>query len=88
MEAIWGFQLNEGSGGRTRLVVSGHQTFRPRWIERFVSDWLLLPTAWIMQARMLAVLKRNIERATNAQVHTVSESRDGPVGTKNLSATG
>lgn len=88
MEAIWGFQLNEGSGGRTRLVVSGYQTFRPRWIERFVSDWLLLPTAWIMQARMLAVLKRNIERATNAQVHTVSESRDGPVGTKNLSATG
>jgi len=71
MEAIWGFLLNELPGERTRLVVSGYQIFRPRWIERFVSDWLLLPVAWTMQARMLAVLRRNIERATNAQAHTV-----------------
>jgi len=87
MEAIWGFQLNELSGGRTRLVVSGYQTFRPRWIERFVSDWLLLPTAWIMQARMLAVLRRNVERATHPQVDTVTVSEDRPVQSENPPVT-
>jgi hypothetical protein len=66
MEAIWGFLLNELPGGRTRLLVSGYQTFRARWIERFAANWLLLPVSWIMSARMLAVLKRNIERATHA----------------------
>ncbi len=80
MEAIWGFQLNEVSGERTRLVISGYQTFRPHWIERIVAEWLLLPIAWIMQARMLAVLKRNAQRATNPQVlHTVTLSEKRPV---------
>jgi hypothetical protein len=65
MEAIWGFQLNELPGERTRLVVSGYQTFRPRRIERFAAE-SLLPVSWIMQARMLAVLQRNIERAAHA----------------------
>jgi proline iminopeptidase len=64
MEGLWGFQLNELSGERTRLVVSGYQTIRPRWLERFESYWLFPPVVWIMQARMLAVLKRNIERAS------------------------
>ena len=87
MEAIWGFLLNELPGGRTRLVVSGYQTFRPRWVERFVADWLLLPVSWIMSTRMMAVLKRNIERATNARVHMVSVSHDGPNESEHLSAT-
>jgi proline iminopeptidase len=87
MEGIWGFQLNELPGGRTRLVISGYQTYRPRWIERFVADWLVLPTAWIMQARMLVVLKRNIERATSAQVHTVTVSQDRSAESGDLSAT-
>ena len=30
MEALWGFQLNTLPYGRSRLVVSGYQTFRPR----------------------------------------------------------
>lgn len=89
MEAIWGFLLNELPGGRTRLVVSGYQTFRPRGIERFAADWVLLPVSWIMQARMLAVLKRNIERAAHAhaQADTVTASQDGPVPSADLSAT-
>jgi proline iminopeptidase len=87
MEGIWGFLLNELPGGRTRLVVSGYQTFRPRWIERFAADWLLLPMSWIMSARMLAVLKRNIERATQAQAPAVAVSPDGPVQSGDLSAT-
>lgn len=74
MEGLWGFQLNELPGGRTRLVISGYQTYRPRWIERFLRDWVVLPTAWIMQARMMVVLKRNIERATSADARKVTVS--------------
>ncbi|HUC36224.1 MAG TPA: hypothetical protein VMR97_03790 [Acidimicrobiales bacterium] len=66
VEGLWGFQLNELPGGRTRLVIGGYQAIRPQWLERFVNYWLYIPVTWIMQARMLAVLKRNIERASNA----------------------
>ena len=61
MEGLWGFQLNELPGGRTRLVVDGYQIMRPRWVERFYNYWVYVPVVWIMQARMLAVLKRNVE---------------------------
>jgi proline iminopeptidase len=66
-EGLWAFLLNKLPGGRTRLVISGYQTFRPRWLERFVNYWLYIPAVWPMQARMLAVLKRNIERAAQAR---------------------
>jgi proline iminopeptidase len=71
MEGLWGFLLNELPGGRTRLVIGGYETFRPRWLGRFYSYWLGIPVVWIMQARTLAVLKRNIERAANARTRTV-----------------
>ena len=66
VEGLWGFLLNELPGGRTRLVIGGYQAIRPRWLGRFVFYWLYVPVTWIMQARMLVVLKRNIERATLA----------------------
>lgn len=62
-EGLWGFWLKELPGGRTRLLVGGYETFRPRWLGRIVSFWLSPVVVWVMQARMLAVLKRNIERA-------------------------
>ena len=74
IEGLWGFLLNEVSGGRTRLVVGGYQAIRPRWLGRFVFYWLYIPVTWIMQARMLAVLKRNIERAAKPTL-TVSPGR-------------
>jgi hypothetical protein len=61
--------------GRTRLVISGYQAFRPRWIELFVTSWLYIPVVWIMQARMLAVLKRSIERAAEATWRPPDDSR-------------
>jgi hypothetical protein len=61
MEGYWAFQLTELSGGRTRLVVGGYQAARPRLFERFMYDWVFPAVVWMMQARMLAVLKRNIE---------------------------
>jgi proline iminopeptidase len=85
MEAIWGFLLKGLPGGSTRLVVSGYQTFRPKWIERFAADWLLLPVSWIMSARMLAVLKRNIERASHAQLHAATVRADGPIRSEGFS---
>ena len=68
---LWAFLLTELPGGRTRLVISGYQTLRPRWLERFVNYWLYIPVVWPMQARMLAVLKRNIERANQARTRAV-----------------
>lgn len=68
VEGLWAFLLTELPGGRTRLVISGYQTARPRWLERFVNYWVYLPVTWPMQARMLAVLKRNIERAAGQPV--------------------
>ena len=73
MEALWGFLLNELPDGRTRLVISGYQTFRPRWVERFIASWLLIALSWPMQARMMAVLKRNIERAARTGATTVPD---------------
>jgi len=61
-EGLWGFLLNELPDGRARLVIGGYQTFRPKWLGRFLDYWLYPPTVWIMQARMLAVLKRNVEQ--------------------------
>jgi hypothetical protein len=61
-EGLWGFQLNEIPDGRTRLVIGGYQAFRPRWVEKFVIPWFFILLVWPMQARTMAVLKRNIER--------------------------
>ena len=69
-EGLWGFLLTELPGGRTRLVISGYQVARPRWVESFTNYWLYIPLVWPMQARMLAVLKRNIERAAAAPSET------------------
>ena len=87
VEGLWCFLLNELPDGRTRLVVSGYQTIRPRWIERFVNYWLYIPVTWIMQARTLVVLKRNIERAVRVRPHTVALQENPPVESKKLSET-
>ncbi|MCU0296428.1 MAG: hypothetical protein MUD05_10295 [Candidatus Nanopelagicales bacterium] len=62
-EGLWGFQLKEIPGGGTRLVIGGYQTFRPRWLGRILDYWLYPAVVWIMQARMMTVLKQNVERA-------------------------
>ena len=65
-EGLWGFLLNELPGGSTRLVIGGYQAFRPRWLGRILTYWLYPPVVWIMQARMMAALKRNVERTAPA----------------------
>jgi hypothetical protein len=71
-EGLWGFLLTELPCGQTRLVISGYQVVRPRWIERFTNYWLYIPVVWPMQARMLAVLKRNIEQPAQAPPQTAA----------------
>jgi hypothetical protein len=70
-EGLWGFLLTELSDGRTRLVIGGYQVLRPRWLERLLNYWVYAPTVWIMQARMLSVLKRNAERTAGARPQPV-----------------
>lgn len=73
LEGLWGFWLNGMPGGRTRLVIGGYQAIRPRWLERIVFGGSNVFVVWIMQARMLAVLKRTIEQAANAPAPPVAE---------------
>jgi proline iminopeptidase len=77
LEGLWGFWLKQMPGGRTRLVIGGYQAVRPRWVERFVFSWTSIPVVWIMQARTMAVLKRNIERAAGAGRRRVTGKTSG-----------
>src|SRR5258708_26398473 len=70
-EGLWAFLLNELPGGRTRLVISGYQTLRPRWLERLASYWLYVPLVCPMHACRLAVLKRNIEPPDRARTQAL-----------------
>lgn len=65
-EGLWAFQLKELPGRRTRLVIGGYETFEPRWVKLLVTDWAFPPLVWVMQSRMLAVLRRNAEGAEAA----------------------
>jgi hypothetical protein len=79
-EGLWGFLLTELPGRRTRLVIGGYQAMRPRWLERFANHWVLPPVVWIMQARMLAVLKRNVEQAAIARPQSAMPATTGKQG--------
>jgi len=61
-DSLWGFLLEELPGRRTRLVVSGYWSFRPRWLQAVTSVIVLEPSHWIMQTRQFANLKRHAER--------------------------
>ena len=61
-DSTWSFLLNELPDNRTRLVVSGYWSFRPRWLQPILSCLVIEPTHWIMQTRQFANLKRRAER--------------------------
>ena len=63
IEGLWGFLLEELPHDRTRLIVSGYQVARPRWLERVLYFWVYPPVHWMMQTRQFANLKHNAERA-------------------------
>jgi hypothetical protein len=61
-DSTWGFLLEELPGARTRLVVSGYWSLRPRCLQRVLSVVFLEPSHWIMPTRQFANLKRRAER--------------------------
>jgi proline iminopeptidase len=61
-DGLWGFLLQELPGERTRLVVSGYQSTRPRWLQAVVNFFIYPPLHWAMETRQLANIKRNAER--------------------------
>lgn len=65
-EGLWGFHLAASPDGGTRLVIGGYEVFKPLWLGRVLSYSFSPLIVWVMQARMLAVLKRNVERADQA----------------------
>ena len=60
-DSLWGFELKETAEGRTRLVVSGYWSFRPKWLQPLLSIVVLEPSHWVMQTRQFANLKRLAE---------------------------
>ena len=61
VEGLWGFLLEELPGDHTRLVVSGYQAMRPRWLEGPFNFWVYPVVHWPMQVRQFANVKRNVE---------------------------
>jgi proline iminopeptidase len=62
VDALWGFQLSAWPGRRTRLVVSGYASARPRLLQMIADRLFWEPAHWVMQTRQLANLKRRAER--------------------------
>jgi proline iminopeptidase len=61
VDALWGFQLKDLPGRRTRLVVSGYACAQPRLL-RVIDLLFWEPAHWIMQTRQFANLRRRAER--------------------------
>jgi proline iminopeptidase len=61
IDAVWGFLLKELPEGRTRLVVSGYASARPRLLQMIADLLFWEPAHWVMQTRQFANLKRRAE---------------------------
>jgi proline iminopeptidase len=69
-DSLWGFQLKELPGDRTRLIVSGYWALRPRWLQPIMSFLVLEPSHWVMQTRQFARLQRLAARKKSAEAAT------------------
>jgi hypothetical protein len=58
IDALWGFQLTPWPNGRTRLVVSGYASARPRLLRALADLLFWEPAHWVMQTRQFENLKR------------------------------
>lgn len=61
VDALWGFQLTAAPQRRTRLVVSGYASARPRLLQVIADRLFWEPAHWLMQTRQFANLKRRAE---------------------------
>ena len=60
-DSLWGFELKDADSGRTRVVVSGYWSFRPKWLQPVLSILLLEPAHWVMQTLQFSNLKRRAD---------------------------
>lgn len=60
-DSTWCFLLEELPDERTRLIVSGYASARPRPVQVLVSFLFWEPAHWIMQKRQFTNLKRRIQ---------------------------
>jgi proline iminopeptidase len=60
-DSTWCFLLTELPGQRTRLVVSGYWSLRPRWLQPLLGVAVLEPSHWVMQTRQFTNLRRRAE---------------------------
>jgi hypothetical protein len=61
-DSVWCFLLQELPGERTRLIVSGYASARPRLVQAMIAFVFWEPAHWIMQMRQFANLERRAER--------------------------
>lgn len=61
-DSLWGFELRESAGERTRLVVSGYWSLQPQWLQPILSITMLEPAHWVMQTRQFSNLVRLASR--------------------------
>ncbi len=61
-DSTWGFLLNDASGGRTRLVVSGYWSLHPTWLQPLASALFLELQHFVMQLQQFRNLKHRVER--------------------------
>lgn len=66
--STWGFWLKTTPEGRTRLIVSGYWSMKPKWLQPIFSVLVLEPSHWIMQTRQFTNLKRRVEQEMLAGV--------------------
>jgi hypothetical protein len=64
IDGLWGFKLKELAGDRTRLVVSGYGSARPRLLQKVAEFFFWEPAHWIMQTRQFANLCLRVESKT------------------------
>lgn len=62
VDALWAFQLKELPEARTRFIVSGYASARPRLLHAIADRLFWEPAHWIMQTRQFTNLKRRAER--------------------------
>src|SRR4029453_18087206 len=77
IDALWGFQLKELPEERTRLVVSGYASARPRLLQVIADLFFWEPAHWVMQTRQFANLKRRAERQSAGLLPERLPEKDG-----------
>lgn len=79
VDSLWAFRLDERPQGRTRLVVSGYASSRPRPLTAVGEFLFWEPAHWIMQARQFTNLKRRAEESCRPEA--APTARASPAGT-------